>query len=323
MDYVGHHNQEAAFLAATQSGRLPPVWLLSGPKGIGKASFALRAASYILVDGYLATCGNDTMLALPPDHPTSRLIASGAHPELLRLEREEGDNGKLARNISVDQVRELIKRMRTRPTASTWRAVIIDSIDDCERSAANALLKTLEEPPDHTVIFLISHAPGRLLPTVRSRCRNLRFAPLDADLMKTILRKWLPKADEGELAAIIGLARGSPGRAIALAESRLVETTELLDAIAAKGDADNRLRSELARQMGLASARARYETMLEQAEAMTVSAAAKEAGGGSRAAHIAYERIRDIRRFALSSSEDPATVSFAVGSALASLPAAD
>jgi DNA polymerase-3 subunit delta' len=141
--------------------------------------------------------------------------------------------------------------------------------------------------------------------------------------MKTILRKWLPKADEGELAAIIGLARGSPGRAIALAESRLVETTELLDAIAAKGDADNRLRSELARQMGLASARARYETMLEQAEAMTVSAAAKEAGGGSRAAHIAYERIRDIRRFALSSSEDPATVSFAVGSALASLPAAD
>jgi DNA polymerase III subunit delta' len=317
--YLGHENAAATFLEALWGGRLHPVWLLCGPQGIGKAAFARTAAAFLLADGDQTARDGATTLLLAPDHPTARLIASGAHGELLTLERAEGDAGKLARNITVEQVRWLIGRMRTRPVASRWRAVIIDSIDDCERGAANALLKTLEEPPDNTLIFLVSHAPDRLLPTIRSRCRQLRFAAFTPAVMENVLRAQLPQASPAEIAELVVLGAGSPGRALAFSHGAVAETAVTLRAIAESGDRDNRLRSELARQLSPVAARPRYEAMLEQAASLTAAMAHERSGPALAAALSAYDRIADIRRYALSSSEDPATVTFAIGGAIAGL----
>ena len=115
-------------------------------------------------------------LDVPDDHPAARLVAAGSHPDLMRLERLARDGGtELARSINVDQVRGLQRLFATTPSMSPWRAVVIDAIDDLERGGANALLKNLEEPPPNTVFLLVSHAPERLLPTIRSRCRLLRL----------------------------------------------------------------------------------------------------------------------------------------------------
>jgi DNA polymerase-3 subunit delta' len=302
---------------------MPPVWLLGGPPGIGKAAFAARVATFMLADGDRAVMAGANTLDLPADHLILPLIASGAHGEWHRLERlpmdEKGKDGKLARNITVDQVRALIGKMRTKPVASRWRVVIVDSIDDCERGAANALLKTLEEPPDNTLFLLVSHAPSRLLPTIRSRCRQLRFAALADEDVHRIVAAQLPDASREELAELVRLGAGSPGRALAFAGAGIAATASRLAAIAATGDKDNRIRADLARDLSTSAARPRYQAMLEQASRLAAEHSRAASAERLPAALATYDRINDIRRFALSASEDPATVTFAVGTALATL----
>src|SRR5262249_19606065 len=141
---------------------------------------------------------------------------AGSHPDLMRLERLTRESGtELARSITVDQVRGLQRLFATTASMSPWRAVVVDSVDDLEPNAANALLKNLEEPPGSTVFLLVSHAPERLLPTIRSRCRVLRLAPLKSDAMASALREALPEADAEEIAALLEVGEGAPGRAIA------------------------------------------------------------------------------------------------------------
>src|SRR5688572_5656758 len=191
----GHDTAVAAFRDALDSGRLHHAWLISGPRGVGKALFAEKAALRVLAQGQgdLGSPGLD----VPDGHPAARLAAAGSHPDLMRLERlpkESSSTGELARSISVDQVRSLQRLFNTTASLSAWRAVIVDSIDDLERNAANALLKNLEEPPPSSVFFLVSHSPERLLPTIRSRCRLLRLARLEPDAMASALRSALPEA---------------------------------------------------------------------------------------------------------------------------------
>ena len=184
----GHEAAVAAFRDALDSGRLHHAWLISGPKGIGKALFAAKAALRVLAQGQGRVDSDG--LDVPDDHAAARLAAAASHPDLMRLERLVRDNsstGELARSISVDQVRSLQRLFNTTASMSPWRAVIVDSIDDLERNAANALLKNLEEPPPSSVFLLVSHAPERLLPTIRSRCRSLRLSPLGADAMTSAL----------------------------------------------------------------------------------------------------------------------------------------
>jgi DNA polymerase-3 subunit delta' len=151
--------------------------------GIGKALFADKAALRVLAQGTgqpVAASGLD----IPDDHPTARLMAAGSHPDFVRLERLPKDTGgDLARSITVEQVRSLQRLFATTSSMSPWRVVLIDSIDDLERPAANALLKSLEEPPPNSLFLLVSHSPERLLPTIRSRCRHLRLGPLDSEAM--------------------------------------------------------------------------------------------------------------------------------------------
>ncbi|WP_224814167.1 DNA polymerase III subunit delta' [Hasllibacter sp. MH4015] len=218
----GHGAQEAEFLANATSGRLPHGWLLTGPKGIGKATFAWRAARFLLAtpppsdDDMFGAPPAPTSMDVAPDHPVARRMAALSEPGLFLLRRPwDHDNKRLKTQLTVDEVRGL-KGFFQMSAGDHRRVVIVDSADEMNPSAANALLKELEEPPEGAVLFLISHRPSGLLPTIRSRCRTLRFNPLgDADLAAALMQAG---AEPPEGAALATLAQGSVGAAIALAE---------------------------------------------------------------------------------------------------------
>ncbi|MBE7219447.1 MAG: DNA polymerase III subunit delta' [Caulobacteraceae bacterium] len=206
--------QADAFEAALARGRLHHAWLLAGPEGLGKARFALRAARRLLGAAPDAAEGP---LGVVRDDRAVRLLAARAHPDFLMLERE-GADGKARRTIPVDEARRLPEFFSKAPAVAPYRVAVIDSADDLNLNAANAVLKTLEEPPPRGVLLLVSHAPGRLLDTIRSRCRTLRFAPwADADVSAWLQREHGLSAEAASRAA--ERARGSPGRAAALAAS--------------------------------------------------------------------------------------------------------
>lgn len=332
---IGQEQQEADFIEAHTGGRMAHAWLLTGPRGVGKAGFARRAATWLIAHG-ADTEVPSASLDVDIDHPALHLIDGGAHPEFFWLKRDvapskakkatDGEVAEedLARNITVDQVRSLIGRMRNKPAVAENRAVIIDSIDDLERGAANALLKTLEEPPGTTVFFLVSHNPGRLLPTIRSRCRSLRFAPLAVDAMMRAVASAKPDLDSNAVAALVRMGEGSPGKALTYSGLEgIADIEQRLRAIASGGDRDNRLRAELARQFGLAAAKPKFDVML--AQAIAIAAEAAHGGGEAGSAALAVrERILSAGSAAVRNSEDLATVAFAIGNSLATLaPSAD
>ncbi len=214
---IGHEVQIAAFREAADRDRLHHAWLLAGPQGVGKAMFALAAATRLLANA-AGPPVNLPGLQAPAFHPIINYIEAGSHPDLRILTRLAKDKTEdLARSISIDQVRALQGLFATTPSLSRRRVVIIDAIDDLERPAANALLKNLEEPPVGTIFFLVSHAPGRLLPTIRSRCRLLRFAGLSSADMRRILQAELPDEPGEEIEALARIGAGSPGRALRFA----------------------------------------------------------------------------------------------------------
>ena len=181
---IGNTAAQSAFMAAMRGGSLHHAWLIAGPQGVGKASFARAAAMRMLADAADPDSGS-TGLEVPEGNRTRSLMEAGSHPDFRVLARLPKDPDKpdqdLARSITIAQVRTLQPLFATTPSMSPRRVVVIDAIDDLERGGANALLKNLEEPPAGTIFLLVSHAPGRLLPTIRSRCRLLRFEALSDD----------------------------------------------------------------------------------------------------------------------------------------------
>lgn len=304
------------FLSAWTTRSLHHAWLLSGPRGVGKASFAMTAAARVLADAAGPPVEGDD-LAIPADHPVGRLVPAGSHPDFRLLERIENKTGTaLQRNISVDQVRSLGELFSMTPSLSPWRTVVIDSADDLEPSAANALLKMLEEPPANCIFFLVSHVPGRLLPTIRSRCRKLEFQPLDDDAMTSVLARELPQASPAEL---IPLAEGSIGKALAFSALDLKPLQQEATAILRDGDADNARRSKLAQSLSGKAAADRYAAFLELVPALI----AREAKGLEEPARTraldAYARARETTRLAPRLSLDPAATVFQLGTILASV----
>jgi DNA polymerase-3 subunit delta' len=316
----GHDAAIAAFRAALDQGRLHHAWLLAGPEGVGKALFVDKAALLMLAQGAGPVDGRG--LDLPDDHPTARLVAAGSHPDLMRLERLTREGGtELARSISVDQVRGLQRLFGTTASMSPRRAVVIDAIDDLERNAANALLKNLEEPPPDTLFLLVSHSPERLLPTIRSRCRLLRLAPLADDAMTSALRGALPDADEEEIAALVAIGEGAPGRAIAWRGLDIGALDREMGALVRDGDPANRRRSALAQALALKSAQGRYEAFLARAPSR-IAAAARERTGPARADALKlWERASALAGSARRHSLDPASVVFELAGMLAALAA--
>lgn len=214
----GLEGAEAAFLAAVERGRLHHAWLLTGPEGVGKATFAYRAARRLLGARPEPAFG---ALGAEPEDPVFRQVAGRAHPDLLTLERE-GPDGKPRRSIPVEEARELPEFFSKSPGRAAYRVAIIDAADDLTPNAANAVLKTLEEPPERGVLFLVSHRPGALLPTIRSRCRRLVFAPPPAQAAALWVGEQAGVTAEAAL-GLLKIARGAPGRAWRLAASNALE----------------------------------------------------------------------------------------------------
>jgi DNA polymerase III subunit delta' len=319
MSVFGHDAQIAAFRDAIRSGRPHHGWLLTGPRGIGKAHFARMAAARLLAEASSEPF-QAPGLDVPVRHPTAHLLAAGSHPDFRILERLTNEKtGTLARNISVDQVRSLRALFATAPSMGDRRVVIIDAADDMERSATNALLKSLEEPPASTIFFLISHAPGRLLPTIRSRCRVLPFRPLEREAMERVLAAELPALDPERRTQLTGVANGIPGTALAMAALDMAAIEKSLAAIAETGDPGNALRSALAQSLALKAALPRYDAFLQRAPRFIAAHARNRHGVALERALDAWAAAEALSRSAVPQSLVAETVVFEMAGYVATL----
>ena len=314
---VGHDRAVEQFASAWASRKLHHAWLLAGPKGVGKVTFAQAAARRVLAD---AAGPSFELRGIEPaaDHPIVKLVEAGSHPDMRWLERlpkEKGDG--LARDITIHQVRELGEFMGMTAALSPWRVAVIDSMDELNREASNALLKMLEEPPANTLFFLVSHAPGRLLPTIRSRCRRLDFQRLEDDAMTSILEAQAPSLGAAERQRIIAISFGSAGRALAFAELELANLEDAALAILRLGDPTNARRSDLALELGKKAAAERYAAFLDLAPTLIAREARQLDGSRRERALDAYAKARELAALAPRLSLDPSATVFQIGGILA------
>lgn len=261
--FIGQDAAWQEWLAAIASERMHHAWLLSGGKGLGKRAFA-RAAAAELVRQPGAPVPD--VESHPDIHILDHLPANDDEAK----KKAEGKPYQTKRNITVDQVRGMIRSLATKPTLGDRRTIIIEPADDMEKGAVNAVLKALEEPPAGTYFLLVTHQPGRLLPTIRSRCRVLRFAALDRNELDAVIRRDAPQADAAARSAAIAAAQGSPGVALDIVEHDLGAVHELMMRILQRGDPDFLLRGVLADEMGGRPARDRQLAALELARAVLV-----------------------------------------------------
>ena len=223
----GHGEAERALLDAYRGGRLPHAWLISGAAGIGKATLAYRMARFVLAHPEPRTNAVATVrsLAVDPEHPVARRIAAQAQGDLLVLERTVNEKtGKLRQDIQVDDVRRTVSFFGSTAGEGGWRVAIVDAVDELNREGANALLKIVEEPPRRALLLLVSHAAGRVLPTIRSRCRQLNLRPLSvADVAAAAANAAGRAADDREVVAAAAVAEGSVRRALAYLDGDALE----------------------------------------------------------------------------------------------------
>lgn len=256
---IGHEEPWREWRGALASGRMHHAWILAGRKGLGKSAFAMAAARELVAEPGVPQ----------PDH----------HPDIIVLEplpanedeakkKEEGKPYQTKRNIAIDQVRQIQHRLHTRPTLGSRRAIIIDPADDMEKGSVNALLKSLEEPPAGSFFLLVAHRPGRLLPTIRSRCRTVRFPAIPDAEIDRILAREAPQADAATRAAAVAAAEGSPGAALGFVDQELGPLHGLMERLVAEGDDAFVLRGELAGEIGNRPDRERLLATLELARAV-------------------------------------------------------
>jgi DNA polymerase-3 subunit delta' len=251
----GHAEAERALLDAYKSGRIPHAWLIGGEPGIGKATLAYRLARFVLAhpEPRLPAVQKATSLAVDAVHPVARRIAAQAQGDLLMLERVINEQtSKLYTVIRIEDVRKAVPFFGSTAGEGGWRIAIVDAVDDLQREGANALLKVLEEPPRRTLLLLISHAPGRELPTIRSRCRRLLLRPLDeADVANAVTAATGRDADEPEVIAAVAAAEGSVARAIGLLDgAALALRQRVLDLFAQLPEPDPRALHALGDALG-------------------------------------------------------------------------
>ncbi|HEY1258915.1 MAG TPA: DNA polymerase III subunit delta' [Stellaceae bacterium] len=217
-ELLGHEPAEAALRRLAEAGRLPHAILLCGPRGIGKATLAFRLVRYLLAPPELRT-DREGGLAIEPESDVFRRIAAGGHADLLTVEREwDPRQRRLRGEILAEDARAVARFLHLTAAEGGWRIVVVDGAEEMNRSAANALLKILEEPPQHALLLLVSHNPGRLLPTIRSRCRRFPLAPSALDLAAGLLARQRPDLEAAECKALTALTGGSVGRALDLAD---------------------------------------------------------------------------------------------------------
>ena len=227
MQLVGHGAAEKTLLDSWNAGRMPHAWLIAGRRGIGKATLAYRVARFVLSQGSGqggGLFGEEPMaadgLAVDVSLPVCAQVNAGGHPDMMTIERSINPNtNKLRTEIAVDDVVRLSSFLSLTTAAGEWRVVIVDAADEMNRNAANALLKGLEEPPANSLFLLVSHTPGRLLSTIRSRCRTVALSPLPDSTVIELLARHAPDLPAADAGALARLAQGSIGEALMLAEA--------------------------------------------------------------------------------------------------------
>jgi len=260
---IGHAEAEAAVLSAWSKGRLPHAFLIGGPQGIGKATLAYRIARFVLASPHAGERKSiaPASLEIAPDHPVSRQVAALSHPDLLVLRRVKAeDDKKLPSEISVGEVRRTVPFFGSTAALGGWRVCIVDSADELNRNGANALLKVLEEPPARSLILIVSHAPGRLIATIRSRCRRLTLRPLSPADVARALRAMTDEISDLPLSQIEEAAAACGGRvrhALELLTGEGLEVRNLTADLLARlptvdGDALHSLGDRIQREQGLA-----------------------------------------------------------------------
>jgi DNA polymerase III subunit delta' len=296
-ELLGHEGAENALRRLFDAGRLPHALLLSGPRGIGKATLAFRLARFVLAngggEGALGSLFGETDasgLAIPPDSGTFRRVASGGHADLLTVERAyDPRRRRLRGEIIVENTRGISAFLRLTPAEGGWRVVIVDGADEMNRNAANALLKILEEPPRRSLLLLVAHSPGRLLPTIRSRCRRFPLAPLSPAIVGQLLLRYRPDLPEPQAEALTALSGGSIGRALDLAAAGGVELYESVLALLSRDTgidpaALHAFADRLARGDSEEAYRA-VEELVAQLLARVAGAAARGSFGGAAERH--------------------------------------
>ncbi len=244
-ELLGHETAEAAFVDCWQSGRTPHAWLIGGPHGIGKATFAYRIARALLNQGSDASLG--ASLDVDKTSAAARRIEQQSHANLLVLRRPWDPVRKKVKTVlTVDEVRRIAGFFGMSAGEGGWRICIVDTADDMNAAAANALLKTLEEPPEKSLLLVLSNVPGRLLATLRSRCRRLALSPLSNTDMTSLLTKHAPDLSAADQETLIELSMGSIGRALLLAqENGLVAHRQLMSVLGTLPGLDDQALSDL------------------------------------------------------------------------------
>lgn len=320
---IGHSAQLDAFVTAITGDRPHHAWLLAGSRGVGKATFAQCAARWVLARS--ADRDAPGPLDLPPDHAAARLVDAGTHPDFRQLERLWKDTGKpnqrLARNITVEQVRAMQVVLHGRPAMSDTRVVVIDSADDLEASGANALLKSLEEPPAGTTFLLISHSLGKLLPTIRSRCRTLTFGSLADDQVRAVLEQ--QRTPSGQIGPLVLAADGSPGRAISGHALDMAGMDAALERIAESGDPQLTDRSRIASSITGRAGADRFDLLGVRVPRMLARLARRSTGARRMAALDAYSRAQALAASARRLGLEPAVAGTRMMTLLAELAPVD
>ena len=288
-DLVPDVAAEEAFLDALDRGRLHHAWLLCGVEGSGKATFAYRAARRLLGAAPDLTRGP---LGAAPYDPVSQLVSAQSHPDLQVMERLV-EGGKQKKTISVDQARDLPGFFAKSPSQAQYRVAIIDAADDLNVNAANALLKILEEPPERGVLLLVTHAPGRLLATIRSRCRRLSFPIWTPDQLETLVRN-RTGADPEDARLAADMAGGSPGAALALSSGAMQEVDALARSWVLGDSVDRTEQLAVADGFRGAEGQARFEALMDRLiAAVKVRALEAPAGQGARWAEL-WTRLAEL-----------------------------
>ncbi|MBT3358479.1 MAG: DNA polymerase III subunit delta' [Rhodospirillales bacterium] len=293
-DLIGHDAAEHELLDAFNSGRMSHAWLICGPRGIGKATLAFRFARFVLSQGSSGGGGglfaDDQAVAaangiyISPESAVFRRVAAQGHADLMTVERGISDTGrrKPRTEIVVSDVRRIGPFLSMTPAEGGWRVVVIDGADLMNRSAMNAVLKVLEEPPQNSLLLLACHNPGRLLPTVRSRCRMLNMNPLPPETVETLLHRFAPGIAPADTAALAKLSEGSIGRALTLADEGGLELyRELMALLGTLPNLDAVKLHEFADRLARAGAENAFRTVTELLQNWLAGVIRSAAGGAS------------------------------------------
>jgi DNA polymerase-3 subunit delta' len=309
MSFAGHEEPWREWRAALGGERMHHAWILTGRRGVGKGAFALHAARELV--------GGPAM----DDHPDVIMLTHPPKDDKEADKRAEGKPYETKRNIPVDEIRAMQRRLTTRPTLGERRVVIVDPADDLEPSASNALLKSLEEPPQGTFFVLVAHRIGRLLPTIRSRCRVLRFPPVPDDEIDAILRREAPETDQATRAAAIAASAGSPGVALEFVGLGLGELHTLMQQLVRSGDPDFTLRGKLAEAIGARPDRQRQLAAIDLARAVVAEAMHGVERPAIPALAEAHEELSRLAAQAPTYNYDAGLLVMEIGSLLAALAA--